>query len=518
MKLYIYILVLIGLLYQSALGNCCLSSCDCQETSHSYLAIRPHFQSASPELVSAVTIPQSLYNKHPNNHLVQWTVFASSSTNTEDLARYFFPFCKTTLIADENAGEPLPRDLFTQHFNIFTRRGTFRSQISIAPIQKVAGFGLYYRYNFWSPGDAQGFWTSISFPLQRVINNLRLHETVLDNGGGALLTSNNFVFENMIQALQQPDWNFGKLSCTSCSKTGIADIEVKFGYHWNNEHAFIEGYGGPLIPTGNKPNAEFLFQPIVGHGKHGGIFLGSTGGYVWQLQCDFQLGAYYAAHSLYLFQNTQCRSFDLKFKPWSRYLQVYSNKEQALAASKLFATNAVVAANIATPGINIFTQQLLVKPGFIQNISAALVFIRKNWQFEFGYNAYWRSAECVQLDCPWQEGPALKHLDGRGFTNPFREITGNPILDDILTNIDLDNYQNNKIQESDLDLLSAAQPGFASHTFFNSIRYEHTVRSKHSINDNSVVFLSTGFSYEFVPHTNAAPERWTWWGKIGGDF
>src|SRR5437867_933330 len=142
MKLYVYILASIGLLYQSIAGNCCLTSCDCQETSHSYLAIRPHFQSASPELVSAITINQSLYNQHYDNHRLQFVVFASSTTNSTELARYFFPFCKTNLIADEQAGEPLPRDLFTQHFNIFTRRGTFRSNISIAPKQKVAGLGM----------------------------------------------------------------------------------------------------------------------------------------------------------------------------------------------------------------------------------------------------------------------------------------------------------------------------------------------------------------------------------------
>jgi hypothetical protein len=466
-----------------------------------------------PELISGLMLNQTLYNPLINKERIQAVVFTSSSTNAQDLARYFFPFCKTQLFADENAGEPLPRDLFTQHFNIFTTRGTFRSIISIAPKQTVTGFGVHYRYSFWEHDDNKGIWASISASLQKVTNDLRLRETVLDNGGGPQFVSDTFVAANMIQALQQPEWLFGKLSCKPCSKTGIADIELKLGYSWENEQACVEGYCGLLIPTGNKPNGEFLFQPIVGHGQHPGLFLGSTGTYVWQLGCDMKVGLYYAAHGLYLFKNKQCRSFDLKGKPWSRYLEVYRNKEQALTASKIFNNNPLLGANVATPGINVFTQQLDVKPGFLQNISAALVFVNKQWQLEFGYNLYCRTAECVNLACPWKEGPALKHLDGRGLTNPFREITGNPVLDDILTGVSLDNYQNNIIKESDLDLNSAAQPGFISHTFYNSIRYEHIFDD-----NNGSIFASTGFSYECVPHTNAAPERWTWWAKVGGYF
>ena len=92
-----------------------------------------------------------------------------------------------------------------------------------------------------------------------------------------------------------------------------------------------------VIPTGNKNNGEFVFQPIVGRGKYFGIMFGSSLGIdLWENATgDMDIRYELANHFEWLFKNNQKRSFDLKNRPWSRYLPVYATQEEAQAAADL---------------------------------------------------------------------------------------------------------------------------------------------------------------------------------------
>src|SRR5205814_7945427 len=129
---------------------------------------------------------------------------------------------------------------------------------------------------------------------------------------------------------------------------------------------------------------------------------------------------------------TQRRSFDLKNKPWSRYISVYANEEQAQEAADSLDTT------LATPGINVFTKSLKITPGLAHNINTAFVFTCRTFEGEIGYNFYAKRSEHAKLACCWVEGPAIKHFNGLGETNPIRDITGNPYLEQIVFNNDED--------------------------------------------------------------------------------
>ncbi len=522
-------------------NDCCRTecapdnSCDCEITSRSYLAVRPLFQSASPEMISGFRSDR-LHAKEDGWHgAAQAVVFGSKSANDRDLARYFFPFCKTELVVEEfftstssgtstaatlpTSSEPL--DLLANHFNIFTNNHDFKSKISIRPQQSVVGVGFQGRKAFcMNEEKGRGFYTSFSFPVQRVKNNLKLQEDIIRDGGGANTTRDRGTAQgNMIDALTQDSWDFGKIKKGSMSKTGVADIEFKVGYEWIQEDPFhLESYLGILIPTGNKPNSKFLFEPIVGHGRHWGIMFGnSLGIQIWSDEAkDRSLRVEYASHSQYLFRNTQCRSLDLFCKPWSRYIEVYRNEDEANTASTLASQLAV---DFATAGINVLTIPLKVRPGFSHNMTTAAVFTTNGWQFEGGYNLYCRQSECLKLSCPWQEGPAIKYANGAGKTNPVRDITGNARLENIVVNstpgtgnrVALGDYKYNFIKESDLDLISASSPAVLSHTVYVALGYRWD-------DYDYPTFVNAGGSYEFNKGNNAGIERWTIWGKIGFSF
>ena len=317
------------------------------------------------------------------------------------------------------------------------------------------------------------------------------------------------------------------------SETGIADIELKIGMEWLQHSPYhLETYLGIVIPTGNKPAGEFLFEPIVGNGHHWGFISGSCGGMdmqEWE-ERNWLLRIEYAIHTQYLFQNKQVRSLDLKNKPWSRYMEMYKNESQAqqardlgLAAVPAFGPGVIPPnkpKNLATPGINLLTLPVKVEPGFANNITTSFVFTTgSGFLGEFGYNLYAKSAECVKLACPWNPGPALKHAAGSGLTNPARNITGDYRLDDggqVLANIGgtgpvVENYAQNQISEKDLDLVSAAHPTAIAHIMYASIGYQ-------SLDHEFPLFFTLGASYEWPNSTNASIERWTVWGKLGLAF
>ena len=499
------------------------NSCDCEITSRSFLAVRPNFQSESPEMISGFRSHR--LHEGERHAAVEAVLFGSHSTDEENLARYFFPSCKTELIVDERISldsPPQPQDLLAAHFNIFTLNGTFRSKISIRPQTSAIGAGFYARKAFcMNEEKGRGFFTSISFPIVRVKNDLQLQEDIINDGGGVNLNADiDNVAANMTEALNQGQWQFGKISNFAMKKTGVGDIEWKLGYEWIQQEPFhLESYLGILVPTGNKFDGEYLFQPIVGHGRHWGIMVGNAiGVQVWQDEMnDRSLRVEYASNTRYLFRNTQCRSIDLFCKPWSRYIEVYQSQDQAMVAESL--PDSTQGQNFATPGINVLTIPVKVRPGFAYNMTTAAVFDSKNWKLEGGYNLYARQSECLKLACPWQEGPAIKHHLGDGSTNPVRDITGNYRLENITVNgtpgqgnrLDLGDYKLNLIKESDLDLNSAASPCIISHTIYAALGYTMKDRDK-------PIFGNIGGSYEFSNSNNAVVERWTIWGKIGLSF
>jgi len=528
MKRYLLPLFVIVINFLSTItmhASVCADSCDTEVNSRSYVAVQPPFQSASPEMVSAFRDDRLHANEDGKHGAVQFVLFGGRSTREEELARYFMPSGKTSLLVSEEfgalGGSDNP-DLFAQNFNIFTTAENFLSRISFKPHYSFVGLGFGYRQSFWRNDEKErGGFFSISTPLTRVKTRVGLQEKIINDGGEADENDDENPVVNMTEAFRQKEWNFGKICKGSMSKTRLADIEVKLGYEWlQHDPCHLESYIGVLIPTGNKPDGEFVFEPIVGWGKHAGIMFGSAFGIqIWDNEEEERNVRFeFASHSQYLFRKNQVRSFDLKNKPWSRYQEVYADEEQAQEAATLAITDPQKGANLATPGINIFTKRVRVTPGFTFNMNSALVCTKKGFQGEVGYNFFSRRAECVRLNCPWKEGPALKDTTGAGKTRPIRDITGNALLEqstlittDGILPVPLSRYEDSLIKEEDLDLQSAATPCMLSHTVYGALGYRWDERER-------PVFSSFGASYTFSSSNNAVIDRWTLWGKLGFSF
>jgi hypothetical protein len=509
-----------------------LSSDHYAETSKSYLAIPPNFQSQQPELISAFRHDRIHAREEGRHGAIQFVLFGGKSYNSDDLARYFMPFGNTNMIAGGqffNLDGSTNTDVLASDFNVITVNDDFQSRISFAPKQSTIGFGIHVRGSFWRNEEKErGFWVSASTPIMRERNTMGFEENVINDGGG-VNPDLPFAVANMTQAFNQAAWNYSKIDTPdqSKSKTALGDIEFKVGYEWlTHEPCHMETYVGLRIPTGNKGDNEFLFEPIVGYGKHFGVMWGGAAGVaIWHSEdYDKKLRIEYAAHSEYLFRHEQIRSFDLQNKPWSRFLPVYANLEQAQEAAALNDTDALQAQFLSTPGINVFTQPLSITPGYLYDMNTAVVFSACTFYGEVGYNLFARVAENVSLKQPWILGPALKHFDGAGQTSTIRDITGNVILENAILNpvvvpgfgnniqpIPLANYSQAIIQETDLNLASASTPAMLTQTVYGVLGY---------VNDDRKfpLFCDIGGAATFSKSSNAIVERWTIWGKVGVSF
>lgn len=503
--------------------------CSCPCSGKTYFANRPLFQSYRGEFIAGFRNDKMLAAQKGWGGALDVVAYGGQSSDGAGLASYFLPFCKNKLLVTEaldTIGTSNPGDLLSEHFNIFTVNGTFSSTIAFCARHDEYGVGVHWKQGFGFCDDAASalgnsnkwWYIDIAVPVTQVRNLICIDEKITNNGGGintnVATGGSPDAVPNMVAAFAQNAWNFGKIiSGAFLKKTGVADIELKFGRQWLwQDCCNMASYIGVLIPTGNAPCGQFVFEPVVGHGKHAGIIWGGEGTMDMWADCDHakSVSIGVAAQMQYLFKRKQVRSFDLKNKPWSRYQDVYANVDQATEAAN------TANSTLSTPGINVFTQCVNVTPGLQVNATTALIINADNgFEGEVGYNFYGHHQECVSLAQPWVLGPALKAKVGAGETNPVRNITPSAKLNILALNNAAPppaaNYNLSLIQEADLDLQSAAHPYYFSHTVHANVG--------HRWDDQCYpTYLGAGGSYEFALHEVSAMRRWTVWGKFNVAF
>lgn len=451
---------------------------------------------------------------------VQIVLFGGKSKDSQGLRDYFLFNGKQNLlvleapiqegVAQTNPGST--QDLIASDFNIQTQFGSSASTITISPQQTYSGAALSFRMPV-----GKRCWASMELPIIHVKNNLNFTETFTSlplapaaTGNAGLVNPLNnapsIPVASMIASFQQNGMLYGRIEGAQTT-TQLAEINLKAGYDAiDRTDLYFSVYGALSIPTGNKPKGEYMFEAIGGNNHHTGL----AGGLYGQLQVhEFARCTAWFDWSMeaeYLIHNTQTRSFDLKNRPWSRFMQVYANESQRLTQG------------VPTPngqrswGINSFTQKVKVKPGSNGTFNANINLVADEWSGSLGFNTFVRSGESISLAQPWQLGPQLASLplygvgNVAGSTEPFRTIS---VLPNANTQFGagtatspIGNYY---VQESDLDLNSAAHPTVRATTGYGTVGfYRKTTHPQ---------YFEFGSSYEFGPQ-NTVLKRWNVWTKV----
>ena len=256
----------------------------------------------------------------------------------------------------------------------------FSSTFSIDPQSKDVGTHLYAYVNLddWFCG----LWADMATAIVKRRNTLNCSEIV------ANFSNETPGIYTVAQALANPLYNFGKFYCGSCNgdlwRTAIDDIQFRLG--WDTSLGFCgcgdNGIAGIYIigtvPTGRKNTAAYIFEPQVGS-KHGSVGVGVEGEYNFDI-CDHNFSILTDFNYRYVFSHNELRSFDLiNNGPFSRYLLV---EVEAVPTFTL-------------EGINFFTQCVKVTPQSTIQWWIALNYEWCDWNFEVGYDLFWRQKEKI---------------------------------------------------------------------------------------------------------------------------
>ncbi len=194
------------------------------------------------------------------------------------------------------------------------------------------------------------------------------------------------------------------------SKTRLSDIQAVFGWNFLQSDAHHFGLNiRTSAPAGNRPEGEFLFEPIVGNAHHWELGIGASFHYLLFIdECtDRYLGLYGLANLSTLFGSRQLRTFDLVDKPMSRYMLVerlgtpvtnlFLNPAQGTAAGSVAPTAQFQ--NLYLPLANISTFNVNVRMAAQFDASVMLYVQWCQWDFDIGYNYWARTCEKITPIC-----------------------------------------------------------------------------------------------------------------------
>ncbi len=423
-----------------------------------------------------------------NSH-VALTAFYQESQKGADMGKYFgigngknsFNVGPLTAVPGDPVAEVINN--FLIHDLTDADNSTNKGTISFKPSQKTYGARLDYFQDINDP--VKGFFFKASLPVVLVQNDMGMK-----NDGNEELTKFFKGTYTQVGDNAQTELTKGKIDGRH-SVIGLADLNLALGYKLHSsakKHAFFNV--GVIIPTGTKPNGEYLFGPIVGNGGHVGFTTGLDGGVtLWtgkEEKASVRLLA--ALDYRYLFEAGESRTPSLNKSFFGAekgtlnhyYLGGYLGKKESF------------------PAANIFTRLLKVKPGSQGEALVDLSFKCSGFVIDLGYNAFYKEKESAWLK-GWND-------DSFGIVKRSYDMTNQ------LDVKNADTFVNDRtVKSTDFDIESIINPAQFSHKVFGGLGYSFTVSKEYLAN------LGLGASYEFASD-NATMEAMALWIKSGISF
>ncbi len=473
---------------------------------------------------------------HPYIHRADHEKFYATFAITPEFTKSFHPdhiaqalFGTDTLFVSGSQIEMRNENaILADYFGLSTK---FQSIVKLNPKIKnfMTTFSLYIGFDGWIPGlyfvvHAPAVWTKWHFEL---------NETVLQTGSTtpypALYMDAGTVnapYASFTDALKG-DKTFGDMTqtltagkvCGPKSEGGLSDLILIAGYDIISRPGGYAGFNLRLAaPTGSRPDGKFLFEPVIGNGKHWEFGIGFAGRVlVWEKDGEQELNLFADVNFTHLFKARQTRSFDFCENGFgSRYILL-----------KQFDANGNYTGTLL-PAINVTTLCCDVRVDLQFEFLAMLGYTYKGLAADIGYNGWIRSKERISLnECIADRTYGLKGIQNvetaLGDLSPTTQSTatlhGND-FDDMALVADPDSPR--FISTADLNLRSAASPMVLTHKLFVHLSYGW----QESKSDWFIPYIGIGTSVEFEGINTSNTEKpnrntlsqWALWVKGGFAF
>lgn len=383
---------------------------------------------------------------------------------------------------------------------------------SFEPRQRQAAGIIEFSQDLSKVSEADLFkswYFSVRVPITYVSNNIGFRT---DNSDVTLnaLSNNNFLYNNV--------------STCSISSTRPSNAQFTLGTKYLNENDLqvITGMG-VVVPLVEQRTGRYLFEPIHGFNAHFG--------FPTQLLVQFPLLVsddiahsrvcfFLSLENIFLARNKQMRTYDLKGKPYSRYLKLLD-----------------IHSNSIVPAMNVLTLRSRVEPFNMFNSAMGFRVKFHDCLGEIGYELWAHGTENVSVEnkfeAEWQDdryGIAFINEEGKlasiddsnmieelpvgqtGMTASKSTINYVASPDGISACCPTPTFtqQNKYITLQDLDLNSAAARSTITHKVYMSV----TLGER---GDKRDFFANLGIYIE-AAQNNAALSMWGGWAKFGITF
>ena len=446
------------------------------------------------------------------SHLVM-TPFYQSSNNEDDLGEYFgIGNDKNSFLVGQNsdfdAGNvDVDGGLLVHDYLPVLGATQVGGKVEFNPKQEIWGVRFDYFQSFGHP--VCGLFFKASMPVVYVENEMDMDianpnpETV---GGKTFSLADFFAGKVSVDSTMDPagenlQTNLKKAKITGeHSKFGVADVNLALGYkihQTKKDHIFLSAQ--IIIPTGSRPNGEFLFQPVLGDGQHFGLGARLDGAIQLWSNKHAAIRVLLDADYRYLFESTEHRTLGVKgFEITPSEEGDYSSENKSNFA-QYYLAGTVGAGSGAEPqtlfpAANILTKSIKVKPGSQFDLLADLSFKSGGFILNLGYNFFYKDEEDCWMKGEWKDD--VYALVDRTYP----------------TNIALDDpFILHTLNKADLDVSAVKTPSQVTNKIFAGLGYE--------FNYSKTVpgLVGIGGDYEFASE-NSALETYSVWVKLGVSF
>jgi len=379
---------------------------------------------------------------------------------------------------------------------------TFDSLLTINP--KLKAFVLDFYFHIGLDGLYPGLYFRMHTPVTWVQTEIELcEETITNNGTSTLFpelymdssaitapaTSAKTPFEgNITYGHVQEGMHFGTIQGKQSEK-GFADIQIALGYNFIRRERGHAGFNLFFTaPTGTQPRSKYLFEPIVGNGKHWELGVGFTGDILlWEKDAEQTVKLNVDCSFSHLFKSKQCRTFDFTSNGFgSRFILLKQYDDAAVY-------NGTV-----VPAINKTTLACEVSVPFQMDLSLMASYKYNNWNFDFGYNGWIRSHENIclvgEIESNRYGFKGIQNVSGADEhkTQSTATLHGNELTPAIQAAV-ADSVYPRFISTSNLDTCSAAMPRSISHKLFTQLGYMWENNKER----RAIPYVGVGGEFEF---------------------
>ena len=319
-------------------------------------------------------------------------------------------------ISGSQVNDRTPQDLLADYFYLPT---DFESSVYFKPVidNVILDFGFYLGLDAW----AKGVYFVVHAPFAHTRWDLNIHENISNPGinnsmpgyftpdgltRNQLLDSftsfvNGATIENT-QDIAFQELNFAHMSTERLVKSRMAEIRTAIGWNFFAKKEYHVGINGQVAwPTGLRPDALYLFEPLVGNGHFWELGFGLNGHYdFWRSEDELSHCCFYIDCNItHLFRTRQARTFDLtRAGTLSRYMLAMEMTSPAIDLQG--ASGMIPSAqfnNDFLPVANFTTLDVEVSIAIQADIVLLFNATHRNWSFDFGYNYWGRSPDIITL-------------------------------------------------------------------------------------------------------------------------